>query len=483
MAQDRIYSSKVPKRATPSAAANANIDPGPYEALIKNVVDTTRAGRLQVWIPELGAGDQDDPANWYTVSYASPFAGMTYQPDNLKGVKLNNFTYVQHTYGFFAVPPDIGNVVLVTFIAGDPGRGYWFACTMNKLGFGMIPAIAGGTKDKMDVESLAADLEKSLTDESIWPLSEFNENDGENVSGEFMTVKKPPHEWQARRYIKQGVDRDPERGAVTSSAQRNLPSAVFGWSSPGRKLLNDTAENETLKGKIDSGDIKEGDLFNLGRRGGHHMVMDDGDFYGKSQLMRFRTATGHQILMDDTNSNMHIINNEGTCWIELAGNGQMHIFTAQGFNVRSQGDINFHTDTNMNIHVEKKLQIYAGEQIDINTKVFNQMSTDLTKIYASTVQIGASSTMNLSSDGVGSFKAGKTLQFSGGPIHLNTSPAPVVSKPEEIPKLLHADTTFNSGNGLWEIQADKLTSIVAVAPTHEPWKREGGTSESAAVGG
>jgi hypothetical protein len=130
-----------------------------------------------------------------------------------------------------------------------------------------------------------------------------------------------------------------------------------------------------------------------------------------------------------------------------------------------------------------KLQVYAGEQIDINTKVFNQMSSDLTKIYASTVQIGASSTMNLSAGGVGSFKAGSTLQFSGAPIHLNTSPAPTVAKPDEIPKLLHADTTFNSGTGLWEIQADKLTSIVVVAPTHEPWKREGGTSESSAVGG
>jgi hypothetical protein len=161
----------------------------------------------------------------------------------------------------------------------------------------------------------------------------------------------------------------------------------------------------------------------------------------------------------------------------------MHIFTAKGFNVRSQGDINFHTDTNMNIHVGKKLQIYAGEQIDINTKVFNQLSTDLTKIYASTVQIGASSTMNLSAAGVGSFKAGELLQFSGGKIHLNTSPAPTVAKPTRIPQLLHNDTSLNSATGLWEIQTNKLSSIVAVAPTHEPWKREGGTSESSAVGG
>lgn len=482
MAGEGILGRRVVKRARASEAAGANINPGPYEAVVKNTTDTTRAGRLQVWIPELGSGDQDDVKNWYTVSYASPFGGLTYQPENLSGVKLNSFPYVQHTYGFWAVPPDVGNIVLVTFINGDTNRGYWFACVYDKLGIGMVPAIGGGDQSKMDTGAIGdADLKKALTGESVWPLAEFNENDGENVTGDFANIKKPPHEYQAKRYVKQGLDRDAARGAVSSSAQRNLPSAVYGWSTPGRALVGDTADNPDLQAKVDSGGITEADLFAFGRKGGHHMVMDDGDFYGKSQLMRFRTSAGHQILMDDTNKMMHIINSEGTCWIELAGSGQMHIFTSAGFNVRSQGDINFHSDKNINLHAESAINMFAGSQVDINTQTFNQVSTSKSTIYASTVQIGGSSTVNVSSGGVGSFKAGGTLQLSGAAVHLNTSAGPTVAQPGLIPKLSHADTTLNGGTGLWEIKPGALSTIVSIVPTHEPWKREGGTGAADAT--
>jgi hypothetical protein len=452
--------------------------------VVKNTLDTTRAGRLQVWIAELGSGDTEDSKNWYTVSYASPFGGMTHQPDNLSGVKLNSFQYVQHTYGFWAVPPDIGNVVLVTFINGDPTRGYWFACVYNKLGVGMVPAIGGGDNTKFDAGSIADEkLKKALTSESVWPLSEFNENDGENVSGDFVGVKKPPHEWQAMRYVQQGLDRDPDRGAVSSSSQRNIPGSVYGWSSPGRKLVGDSADNPGLQAKVDSGDITEGDMFALGRKGGHHMVMDDGDFYGKSNLMRFRSASGHQILMDDTNQMMHIINSEGTCWIELAGSGHMHIYTSAGFNVRSGGDLNFHSDTNINLHAEGSINAFSGAAINLNAQTIAASAADTATVYGATVQVGSSGALNFSAGAGGSFSAGGAMTISGAPLNLNSGSGPTVSKPADIPKMVHDDTTLNSGTGLWEIKAGALSTIVTIAPTHEPWKREGGASESGSVAG
>jgi len=481
---DKIYGNKIPKRADPSQASGTVLNPGPYEAVIKNVLDNTRSGRLQVWIPELGSGDQDNDNYWYTVSYASPFAGTTSQPDGFENITSNFYGYTKHTYGFFAVPPDVGNVVLVTFINGDPSRGYWFACVVNKLGKNMIPAIGGGDKSKFDEAAIGDEkVKKALTAESVWPLAETQENDGKNVQSDFLDIKKPPHEWQVRRYIQQGLDRDAQRGAVNSSSQRNIPSATFGWSTPGRNLFGDPAENPELKAKADRGEITQSDLFALARKGGHSIVMDDGDFEAKNQFLRLRTSYGHQLLMDDTNGMTYLINSEGTCWIELAKNGQMHIFTSGGFNVRSQGDINFHSDTNIKMHAEDKIKIFAGNQIDINTKTFIQMSTDLSKIYASQVQIGGSSTVNISAGGIGSFKAGELLQYTGGKIHLNTSPAPVVQKPEPIPKFLHSDTLLNSGNGLWEITPNKLNSIVNIAPTHEPWSRTTGNNQADSASG
>lgn len=482
---DRIYSTKVAKRTKSENAAATNISPGPYEAVVKNVLDNTHAGRLQVWIAELGAGDQTDEKNWIDVNYASPFAGTTHIPDDAKTTKESNYEYVQHTYGFWAVPPDVGNIVLVMFVNGDIDRGYWFACVVNKLGFGMIPAIGGGDQSKFD-SSVIKDpaLKKALTSDSVWPMAEFQENDGINIDGRFLQTKRPPHEWQVKRYIQQGLDRDPVRGALNSSAQRNIPSAAFGISSPGRKLKNDSAENvEAIKSKINSGALEDSSLESIARKGGHTFVMDDGDFYGKNQVMRLRTAYGHEILMDDTNKMTYIINSEGSCWIEMAGSGQMHIFTSGGFNVRSQGDINMHSDTNIYMHAADKIKMFAGNQIDINTKVMNQLTTDMIKLYSAAIQVGGSSTVNISAGNGGSFKAGGLLAFKGGPIHLNTSTPITVQKPEEIPKLLHNDTEVNSSTGLWEIQASKLSSIVQIAPTHEPWKREGGNNESAAVAG
>jgi hypothetical protein len=38
----------------------------------------------------------------------------------------------------------------------------------------------------------------------------------------------------------------------------------------------------------------------------------------------------------------------------------------------------------------------------------------------------------------------------------------------------HDDTTWNAGVFQWEIKPAILSSIVTIAPTHEPWKREAG---------
>ena len=123
MAIDKRGGGQAPKWASRESTPGLKIDSGPFIGIIKNNVDPSRQGRLQVWIPDLG-GDEQEPSNWYTVRYASPFFGSTLglpgSPDE------NAFGIEQQTYGFWAVPPDINNLVLLTFVMGDPGRGFWF---------------------------------------------------------------------------------------------------------------------------------------------------------------------------------------------------------------------------------------------------------------------------------------------------------------------------------------------------------------------
>ena len=135
MAIDQRAGTKVIKNLRREEAGAARVDPYPYIGIVKNNLDPTRSGRLQVYIPDLG-GDEKDQLNWRTVSYASPFMGYTTNTNTAD--TANAFESVTHTYGMWMVPPDIGVQVIVLFIAGDPLRGYWVACVNPNLSHHMV---------------------------------------------------------------------------------------------------------------------------------------------------------------------------------------------------------------------------------------------------------------------------------------------------------------------------------------------------------
>jgi hypothetical protein len=76
MAIDQRAGTKVIKSLRREEAGGARVDPYPYIGIVKNNLDPTRSGRLQIYIPDLG-GDEKDQLNWRTVSYASPYMGYT----------------------------------------------------------------------------------------------------------------------------------------------------------------------------------------------------------------------------------------------------------------------------------------------------------------------------------------------------------------------------------------------------------------------
>ena len=224
MAIDQRQGNKVVKSQRREDAPGTRVDPYPYIGIVKNNLDPTRCGRLQVWIADLG-GNQDDSKNWRTVGYASPFMGVTNisQKDAGRAQNTaNKFTNTPNTYGFWAVPPDIGVEVLVMFIAGDPMRGYWFACVNSSISRFMIPAIAGSTNT--DLSGASADIKNSYRPGNPAPVTEFNDNDPTiNQKADFFNNPKPIHEPQYRVMVNQGLDRDTVRGPISSSSQRETP--------------------------------------------------------------------------------------------------------------------------------------------------------------------------------------------------------------------------------------------------------------------
>lgn len=456
---DKRIGKEVPPYIRREDAFGVRIDSGPYLGKVKSNLDTARQGRLQVWIPDLGSGDEDNPSNWRIVQYASPFFGSTYQKEDDTD---NSFEHVRHTYGMWFTPPDVDNYVLCVFVAGDPMRGYYFACIPNQIGQFMVPGIAS-TKNYVDDSK--DPVVKGIKKEGILPVVEFNENAVKDLST-FITQKKPLHDVQVKVLVEQGLDRDPKRGVFNSSSQRESPSKVFGVSTPGQPLKKKTG-GSTPK-----------DLRVQGRKGGHTFILDDGDFEEKNKLVRLRTSGGHQIVMNDTDEIFYISNTDGTAWVELTKGGNVNIFATGNVSMRTKESIYFHADKDFSMHCNEKMTIHAKKELKIESETITSRSKKDTTLYAlGKFEIGAESAINLYSKGTGSFTCEGELTLHGSLIKLNSGKGPVVEKPEPI-KWYKMPEAEKSGVGQWEAQPDKLKSTVKIAPTHEPWDRKEGTASA-----
>ena len=442
MAIDQRSGTKVIKNLRREEAIATRVDPYPYIGIVKNNLDPTRSGRLQVWIPDLGA-KEDDQLNWRTVSYASPFMGYTsHQQDASDPInKDNTFEGVNHSYGMWMVPPDIGVQVIVLFIAGDPTRGYWLACVNPNLSHHMIPGLAGSPNAVGNKGAPA-------------PVVEFNENVVEYVTNPaFYNLSKPIHKIQAAILKVQGLDQDPIRGAISSSSQRESPSHVFGISTPGRPL-NDPFDDLNYITKLNSDTLPPEYYKVKSRKGGHTFVMDDGATLGQDQLVRLRTAKGHQILMHDSANTLYIAHADGTSWIELTNDGRVNVYSQGAFSVRSESDINLHSDKNININAANNINLKAG----------NKIATESAR---TTILAGS---LGVEASGDAEFKTGSRFNVETG-ASMSLKVASTYA--------LEAQTILNNSGGTVSVPQIKgfvigntdLNTIVTVAPTHEPFDR------------
>ena len=471
MASNKRTGSKIVAWADRTSNKGIRLDTATFIGIIKNNLDPSRTGRLQIWVPDLG-GDENNPSNWRTVSYASPFFGVTFNP---AAASANDFKNSAQTYGMWAVPPDIDNEVLCTFVNGDPDRGYWFACVHSQVaGHYMMPGLAAG--NLIDTATASADVKSYIDDNSsAVPVVEFNENKSGSVNSNFYNNPKPVHETQFKRLLQQGLDKDRTRGAISSSSQRESPSTVFGISTAGR-YVNDPATNSEFQSKLENGTLSESDLPTGARQGGHSFVMDDGDFSGVDNLIRLRSSAGHQILMNDEKRLMYISNSEGSVWLEFAENGQMHIYSSGGLNIRTEGDLNLHSDKNINITAKKKLNITGNEAINIESNEIKARSLGKMTLFASGLNIGSDADLNLYAETNGNFKAGGKLACVGSQVLLNSGGGITVAAPKKLSTFVHNDTTRDDPNGPWKSVTNSVDSLSSILPSHEPWKRQTGVN-------
>lgn len=343
----------------------------PCLAIVRNHLDSTYMGGLEVELLTTGSGNTTNaPGQLISVKYLSPFYGLT----SYDGVNKNDgHQNSQRSYGFWGIPPDIGSKVLVLFIEG--GDGYWIGCVPEENTNFMIP------------DQMASTTFNSQDNTKKLPVVEYNKKTEKGIGRDTTQYVKPVNEDALAVLKEQGLDADDVRGITTSSARREVPSAVFGISSPGPQDKRKGAPRVTYGENFAQTPVPHN------RLGGTSIVMDDGDAtllrkkpasegppeyinveaegipedaqvtIPHNELFRIRTRTGHQILLHNSEDLIYIGNARGTTWIELTSKGKIDIFAQDSVSIHAGGNMNFKADGSMYFEAGADIHMKAGASI------------------------------------------------------------------------------------------------------------------------
>jgi hypothetical protein len=363
-------------------------------------------------------------------------------------------------------PPDIGIKVICIFVNGDRNLGYYIGVVPDNGIGAMVPAVGGSNKYVTGNKN----QETYFADAALLPVTEVNTTNQAIVNnGRFFDQEKPVQAVVASTMFQQGLAKDPERGPIRSSSQRETPSAVFGISTPGVPIYQGGMKPNDIRKKIQNNELKPADAQVIGRMGGHTLVMDDGDLDGNNALLRLRTPKGHQITMNDSGDFFYITHANGQTWLEFGREGTVDVFSTNSVNIRTQGDINMHADRDINMYSGGNIQIKTANAMTVEAMSdLSITAQNNLKIYSkNTIGVKADGTMALQSAG-GSWNGGDSLLFTAGGIDLNGPEAASVDAPTPIATIELDDTEFDTAKG-WQVVDKALKTIVPRAPTHEPY--------------
>ncbi len=448
---------------------------GPYIAEITNHLDPSYMGSLEVALIKGVVNNINKQSETYVVRYLSPFYGVTSL--RYEGTNSGDFNDVQKSYGMWMVPPDVGTRVMVIFIDGDPNQGYWFGCVQDMYQNHMVPGIAASKQTVLTKE------QERKYGTNLLPVAEFNkqtqglENPNPNKLG------KPVHPF-ADRLLAQGLLLDSTRGITSSGARREVPSQVFGISTPGPLDTSPGAK----RGQIGYAEKRS---VPVSRLGGSTFVMDDGDTNGQNELVRIRTRTGHQILLHNSQDLIYIANSKGSAWVELTSNGKIDIYAHDSISIHTERDFNFRADRDINLEAGRNINIrslgnmetnVAGHYfliVDDNAKIAIRNDKEETVGQDCKLSVGqdmhllvTNNTM-LSTGKQFNIAAGGQLRETASEVHMN-GPAATSAEAATLPPQLStynlpnraSDSGWANGNFF---KAPDITSIMQRVPTHEPW--------------
>lgn len=519
------------RRSAQGTTSKVSLGTGVYKAKVISHLDPTFMGGLEVTLLREQGNTIGEDQQTYIVNYAAPFFGYTafeFMGQNAAGAAnanaqgsttLDAYNDTQKSYGMWFVPPDVGVTVLVCFVDGRPDQGYWFGCVPSRFANNMVPGIAGSDQIELDASD-----KKKFGSSKFMPVAEINRRkNSKDQALDPDKIKKPLHPI-AEAFLQQGLLDDDVRGTTTSSARREVPSMVFGISTPGPRDKREGAK----KAQVGNRDSKSPTAVPVSRLGGTQLVMDDGDeryvraspasqgpvkyidvlngvdaatgekttekgdrTLPYNESFRIRTRTGHQILLHNTEDLIYIGNARGTTWIELTSNGKIDIFAQDSISIHTGADLNIRADRDINLEagrhinmraetgrwhadVAQNLEFLVGQEGNIT------VGQDYNLLVGGSTRISTNASFHLATDGDNILTANGDTNISStgdhienaASINMNSDKAAVAADiaPDVKPLSLHENPAVSVTAG-WDkkYQSGTLDSIMKRVPMHEPW--------------
>jgi len=410
------------------ASANRNQPVFPlYIGEVMDITDIEVLHRVSVFIPELGGlrfkdnldnTKKEDTRNWIVCQVGSPLLSSTSRGDVTKS---ESYMATQKSYGLFLPIPDVHVTVIVGFPGGDISQGVILGTIPDTNRTFTIPGIPWTTTTN---EKGTAPVD--------YPGAERNYRHEDHVE-----THRPSHDPMTRHLIKQGLLLDGVRGTSTSGTHRAYPypTKAYGITTPAQhQFVMDDGSTETSvmekSGSKPWWNPKPGTV-------GQH-----------NSLIRFRTQSGAQILLHDTEKLIYIITSDGESWIELSDAKDDR---PSAIDIYSRGDISINSEKSINFRAEDRISFEAGKEICIKS-----LGADGIKIEASIgeINIAAKLDYNVTSDGNGNILIAGDYRETAQRIDMN-GPAAATAKVKD-PFVLACNKTVK-------------TSIANRVPEHEPW--------------
>lgn len=451
------------------------------------VVDTNdpqQMGRVRAVCPVWGDSYETlvDDLPW--ALYITPFGGQTSIGARGPGIQTSEGGI---SYGMWAIPK-VGAQVLIMCVDGNPQHRVYLGCLYDQY----VPHTMPHGRWKYDDHPTLA--KSSANPKPFGPYTSregFIEPLSDNLREAFAFKDDPNYEWRTRAADYQATAVDVSQlNYVYGNAPDDKQIRTEDWESTQGYQINRADPQASSSATTYNYDNM---VYSWTTPGFHAISMDDRQ---ENCRIRFRTSSGNQIILDDTNERIYIQTARGRNWIELDQAGNIDMYTTNKVNIHAHKDINLTSDETIRMHAKKGIHMYSGTEIraqalaDIHIKTDANIRTKAAaSIYteaATDIHMKSGSNLNLDAGSVINVKSGSNLNISSGAVLNAKSGSAFNATSGATLNLLAGGDILATGsnihfNGPGAAPAEDATTATAPAeqpafwtnrvPDHEPWAR------------